>query len=75
MSAAVNLAAGIVGGIFQSGDREMPDIVVVARLAGPFAADRQPAARANACTPATICDSERFAYPSIKPGGAEVGSA
>jgi len=58
MSAAVNLAAGIVGGIFQSGDREMPDIVVVARLAGPFAADRQPAARANACTPATICDSE-----------------
>jgi hypothetical protein len=32
-------------------------------------------ARASACTPVTICDSLRLAYPSANPGGAVSGSA
>jgi dihydrofolate reductase len=36
---------------------------------------RQRVARASACTPVTICDSVRLAYPSINPGGAASGSA
>ena len=36
---------------------------------------RHPIARASACTPVTICDSLRLAYPNINPGGAVAASA